>query len=503
MVSNALSRISARSSLQPETCGGRVWHLSLALTVAAFGFAIASVSAMDFFFVCLVALCLATFFASPMASLTILLVLAPCRALIETEARLNIPLDVTEALLITYCLAWLLWWISRREPLPHFSGGAILAGTLALCVVFSPGAWVSASLSAWLREWLKWLLIAFMIWHISLSLRGAWRWLVFAIILSACANALVGLYIFFGGSGADHLLILGRFFRAFGTFGQPNPFGGFMGLALPLCLMCAYSHLRIAASRMRANRTLSTTTIALCAGSCMASLLIAAALLASWSRGAWLGSGIALGVMLVALPRRARHGLAAAFAFTLIVAGLWFSGILPNAIIERVTTAAADFVRLDDIRGVDISPTNYAVVERIAHWQAALNMAETAPWLGVGLGNYDAIYAEHRLLNWDDSLGHAHNLYLNLLAEGGFLGLAGYISFCVMVGACMWRIRRHPDAFARGIGIGLLGAWAYLAAHSVFDNLYVNNLFLHIGVLLSLAAILNRQANAKLIVERR
>ena len=79
--------------------------------------------------------------------------------------------------------------------------------------------------------------------------------------------------------------------------------------------------------------------------------------------------------------------------------------------------------------GVDISPTNYAVVERIAHWQAALNMAETAPCLGVGLGKYDAIYAEHRLLNWDDSLGHAHNLYLNLLAEGGFLGVGGVYQF--------------------------------------------------------------------------
>ena len=174
MVSNALSRISARSSLQPETRGGRVWHLSLALTVAAFGFAIASVSAMDFFFVCLIALCLATFFrvANGVLDHSVGPRAMP-RAYRDGSQVKHPSLDVTEVLLIAYCLAWLLWWISRREPLPHFSGGVILAATLALCVVFSPGAWVCASLSAWLREWLKWLLIAVMIWHISLSLRGA------------------------------------------------------------------------------------------------------------------------------------------------------------------------------------------------------------------------------------------------------------------------------------------------------------------------------------------
>ncbi len=49
-------------------------------------------------------------------------------------------------------------------------------------------------------------------------------------------NALIGLYEFFGGSGALVLLIDNRFSRAFGTFGQPNPFGGFMGLLAPVAL---------------------------------------------------------------------------------------------------------------------------------------------------------------------------------------------------------------------------------------------------------------------------
>ena len=383
----------------------RIGQLARALCLAAVIGAAFSVAADDLFIACLAAVGVIVFFASPVAALTILLVLSPARALIETETRLGLPLDVTQMLLIVYCLAWLNWRIRTRQPIFKYAGGVILAGLLGLCAVFATGAWTGASLSAWLREWLKWLLMAFMVWHISLSLAGAWRWLVFAIILAACANAILGLYIFLGGSGADHLLILGRFYRAFGTFGQPNPFGGFMGLALPIALMCAFSQLQIALSSWRMKSAMRPEALCLCAGACLASLLIGAALLASWSRGAWLGSGIALAVMLLALPHQIWKGLAAALVFALVLGALWVAGMLPDAVVERVTTAATDFVRVDDIRGVDISPVNYAVIERIAHWQAALNMAEAAPWLGVGLGNYEVVYSGYRLLNWPDSLG--------------------------------------------------------------------------------------------------
>jgi hypothetical protein len=56
-----------------------------------------------------------------------------------------------------------------------------------------------------------------------------------------------------------------------------------------------------------------------------------------------------------------------------------------------------------------------------------------------------------------------------------------------------WRIRRHPDTLTRSIAIGLLGTWTYLAVHSFFDNLYVNNLFLHLGLLLGLLSVFFRQ----------
>ena len=125
-------------------------------------------------------------------------------------------------------------------------------------------AFGSMSLSAWLNEWLKWLQILLLI-TFALNYGGErrWEWLLFALTISAVANALVGIYEFFGGSGALHLLINDKYFRAFGTFGQPNPFGGFMGLVAPITMMAtlgygkrAWEHWRVLYQRPATQRHL-------------------------------------------------------------------------------------------------------------------------------------------------------------------------------------------------------------------------------------------------------
>ena len=203
----------------------------------------------------------------------------------------------------------------------------------------------------------------------------------------------------------------------------------------------------------------------------------------------------------MAWPRRLSYGIALALGTALLFAGLWFTGLLPDSIVARLGTAASDLVTIRDVRGINFSPTNYAVVERLAHWQAAIDMARDEPIFGVGLGGYALAYEDYRLINWEQPLGHAHNYYLNLLAETGIVGLAAYLAFWLYITKLTLRLRRNPDNFARAIGIGLLGSWVYIGVHSVFDNLYVNNLFLHIGVLLSLLAILYWQTRHSLRVE--
>ena len=214
------------------------------------------------------------------------------------------------------------------------------------------------------------------------------------------------------------------------------------------------------------------------------------ALLASWSRGGWLGAAAAAIAILYFLPLRRWQGAVGVLVIVVLAGGMLNSGLLPSSVADRLT-GFADYVQFQDVRGVDITPASYAVLERMAHWQAAFEMATHQPWLGVGFGNYEAAYSDYSLLNWPYPLGHAHNYYLNLLAETGVLGLLAYLAFWGSVMLSTIRIIGRSRGFERGIALGLMGVWVHLAVHHLVDKLYVNNIYLHLGALLGLLLLLN------------
>jgi O-antigen ligase len=219
--------------------------------------------------------------------------------------------------------------------------------------------------------------------------------------------------------------------------------------------------------------------------------LLGAALLASWSRGAWLGAGAGVLAMLAALPRRAWLGLGLVALLLVCMLGLDVVGLLPASVSARLTDFT-QYARFEDVRGVGINDANYAVIERLAHWQAALEMWRANFWNGVGFGDYEPAYADYCLLNWPIALGHAHNYYLNVAAETGVIGLLAYLLLWGAIFWQTWRVTRRATGWRRGLAIGLLGAWTHFSVHHLFDNLYVNNVHLHIGVMLGLAALLAR-----------
>jgi putative inorganic carbon (hco3(-)) transporter len=445
---------------------------------------------------------------SPLAVLALLLVLAPLRTLYATEApRLGyptIPLDIGQWLVLAFLVSWVIHLL-RSKRLPFFiqlSETRTLAPLIPLALFVAAAGlsgFTALSLTAWLTEWSKWLQIALIaLITVDLVRQHNRQRVVDLLILAGCANALIGIYQYFGGSGALHLLINERNFRSFGTFGQPNPFGGFMGILFPLAFAsgCAALLASYNALKLRHYIRLRITLVKVVVYGAAAALM-AVALYMSWSRGAWLGFGVALAVMIFALPRRFLHSLLLALVVAILGGALLTSGRLPASLTARLATITQDIFDVQDVRGVDIDPANYAVIERLAHWQAAINMATESPWLGVGLGNYEVAYAQHRLINWKFALGHAHNMYLNMLAESGFIGLVTYAAFIFATLWYAWRVRQHPDYRARLLAVGILGVWTYMIVHSLTDNLYVNNMFIHLSVTIGLLTSLLRDVSVK------
>ncbi len=307
-------------------------------------------------------------------------------------------------------------------------------------------------------------------------------------------------------------MILGRFYRAYGTFEQPNPFGGYMALNASLAVGALVgliihgwqtsgrvsewaskqvNQLETRNSKLiRIMQTLAPFWLSFMALTAAATGL---ALVMSWSRGAWLGFAAAVGTLVLFLPRKRWHGL---LLVALAVAGLAISlqlNLLPASVAERLTSWQDDF-QLGDVRGVDINDANYAVLERLAHWQAALDMARDNLWLGVGFGNYEPSYPDYDLLNWPYPLGHAHNYYLNLLAEVGVIGL---ITYLILWATIFWQtihLLKLSDWRWRGVALGLLAAWTALSVHHLLDKLYVNNIYIHLGALAGLLSVLTIEA---------
>ena len=466
----------------------RIPYLSIFWSAAAiaFGFAAAQLPTVVAFALLGAAALAAALLFSPQSALVLLMVCAPLRALIDVRAPGLLPLDAGQIGLALVAGVWITHRITRRQPLLKLTmspallavGGFVAAGALS--------GFEAANTSVWLNDWLKWVFALGLM--LLVLTDGRWEWALFALAMAGIANALVGIWIYFGGSGAEHFLISGDNYRAFGTFEQPNPFGGFMGMLSPLLGAAAFGYMRLAWMRRKHSEFRIPLLQAIFYG--FAAAVTAAALVMSWSRGAWLAFGVAAVVVLINLPRKLWISAAIVAVIGIMGTGAILSGRLPASITERIGSAFTDLVNVSDVRGTAVSSENYAVIERLAHWQAAVEMARLSPLTGVGLGNYEVVYPQVQLMAWKFPLGHAHNYYLNVLAEAGMIGAAAYGAMWLIIVVLTWRARRHPDPVASAAAAGLLGSWTYIAVHSITDQLYVNYAFLHVGIMFGLAALL-------------
>jgi putative inorganic carbon (hco3(-)) transporter len=428
------------------------------------------------------------------------LVIAPLKVLLETEVPFarELPVDIGQIALFATVSIWLARSIATRKRLalcwtPMFVPMLLFLGAAALSL------WNTVALPTTLKELVGFsemiVLVALVVSLMSTNGLNVVNWIVVGLIASGVVQALIGIFEFSGGSGDASLWILdNRYFRAFGSFGQPNPFGAFMGFILALTLGVTYGVATDTWSMFSAIRQSQTESargdflrLSIVLGLLiLADGILATGLLVSWSRGAWMGFGAAAATLLLFAPRQRWLGLALVSGVILTTVFIFVVGLAPAALVARASDFTQELAFYGDVRGAQISDANYAVVERLAHWQAAIGMANDHPWLGVGYGAYDPAYPAYALLNWPMGLGHAHNYYLNLLAETGVVGLIAYLIMWAIVVSLTLRVLNRETGFCRGVALGILGVWAHLAVHSLFDKLYVNNLPLHLGVMLGL-----------------
>ncbi|MCL6590493.1 MAG: O-antigen ligase family protein [Firmicutes bacterium] len=161
-----------------------------------------------------------------------------------------------------------------------------------------------------------------------------------------------------------------------------------------------------------------------------------AALLANKSRGAWLGFFVML-LCFGFLNRKFR-----------IIAAI----ILAILIIVFLTLPAMQ------TRILSLTPANQ--LDRILMYQATLKMIQDYPVFGIGAGVYPYVFPEYQIKDprvVPENHPFAHNLFLQLAAE---FGLVGLVIFCTILGLIIFmsfKLARTQNHFYQGIFAALIG----------------------------------------------
>jgi len=465
-------------------------RVAVALVILALGLLLALAPVeMSLLLLLAFGLCIAIVL-EPSAGLCLLLLILPFSQTRQITMA-GVRVGAAEILLALTLCAWLARMAARQEiRLPSAPLALPLLAFMAVQLLSLPA---SPSFREGLPELVKWLEMLLLYLLVVGHVRPTHvPWLLGSALLAGTLQALLGAYQFLGGIGPEPFVIMGRFVRAYGTYSQPNPYAGYLGLVTPLALSVAvwatgrsWSQM-VCGRRPLARQLLHHGPKAIFLVGITALMVVAMGM--SWSRGAWLG--LAASSVVVCTLRSRRTTLLLLLVATLVGAAATLSGLAPapNAVLERLTDLG-DHVRYavgGDISRVEVTDANFAVLERVAHWQAAWRMFAARPWLGVGIGNYAAAYPTFAVPRWADPLGHAHNIYLHFLAETGLLGLTAYLVLFAAAAVKVWRARTASRGFSRALAIGVLAMLAHLAVHSLVDNLYVQGTYLHIAAVLGI-----------------
>lgn len=203
--------------------------------------------------------------------------------------------------------------------------------------------------------------------------------------------------------------------RVFSTFVLPNSLAGFLVLLIPPSVLLLVS------ARRGVPRLLL--------GGSLAVLLLG--LFFTFSKGGWLAGALVLLVFLVSrgrawLPRRWRPMLGVVLGIGVLFAAALIS--FPR-LMEHVTATSS---RLGPSAAV-----------RLQYWAAGVGMWRSHPVFGVGPGNFENHYTRHMSVASEETT-HAHNDYVELLAECGPLAAAAYVAFWLIAFTAAIRRRESP-----------------------------------------------------------
>ncbi len=395
----------------------------------------------------------------------------------------GIYLPIHEILLVIALLALAahaLWLLLRRQlpPLPRITPARLrpLAPVALLLAAALWGLLIAEARGPALRE-LRWLFVEPLLFVGAAALVAGWwarhnqgdYWLVVTRVwlVGGAVAGLVGILQLLGlnlaplfgtkaGFSDDSFLVEGVR-RVSSLYGHPNNLGLAMGRYWPVAAALAHLAFWGAASRPAGVRR--ALPYALATALCLGGLL------ASFSRGAYLGAVAASAVL----------------AVSLLPTSLWRSRrvLVPLGLLTGLGALAALAVLALNIER--FNPFGASSGVRVQTWASALAMLRDHP-LGIGLDQFARLYPQYidpALAGTNEiNTAHPHNLFLDLALRLGPLGLLAFAWLLVRLFADARRAIRAGGDGLRGAQVGpalmagVAAAMAGALVHGLVDQLY-------------------------------
>jgi putative inorganic carbon (HCO3(-)) transporter len=259
-------------------------------------------------------------------------------------------------------------------------------------------------------------------------------------------------------------------YRVGGPLEDPNFFSQIMVVLIPISL-----------ERFFHERRMLLKFLAL-----LAVALVSLCVLLSYSRGGFLALIVALGAYFYYYPPRQWQLL------LIVLAGLVLIAVAPPKYFDRILTLSEFFQPRDTLRTNELSFRG-RLSENLAAWE----MIKANPLFGVGLKSYNYLfptYSKNLGLALVAGEREAHNLYLEVTAETGLVGLTAfltiiYVSYRTILTARREMLRHHQYEFAAMLVGFMAGLTGYLVAATFIHGAYPRYFYFLIGVALSLRQI--------------
>jgi putative inorganic carbon (hco3(-)) transporter len=376
----------------------------------------------------------------------------------------GMPATVTAVFVLVLGVPLVRHLIVRRDPVVLTPAVGLMVGYLVALVVSAlvtqtPASQAASAITTFLTEGLLLVLLVIN----AVRTPDMLRLFIWALLAAGAVMGLLSIYQEFTHSYSN----------TFGGLAQVNEEGfgvgeGLFGtevrprLAGPIGEQNRYAQvllvlMPLAVGRIKAERTLLLRGLAAAAGT-----LIVCGVMLTFSRGAAVALVLLLAAMVATGFVALRHMLAlAAVLIALVLA------VAPDYISRVQTLGAAG-----DTAALQSEETDQALKGRATENLAALNAFRDHPILGVGpeqfFRRYSTQYGNELGLRFLETKRRAHNLYLEIGADLGVVGLLAFLSVVVVTMAHLWRLARwwqsrRPELAVLAMG-ALLSLVAYMAS---------------------------------------